>query len=114
MPLCLPLLCGGLSWQTPCVEPNPKDLSLNELRTELKEIDAELATLARDSFLAGVGAIGYRSKSRDTPDSPEWIRVDWDEEVPINEVILVPSLWRSSSKGTTSDGFPVEFRVLRG
>ncbi|MGJ8632660.1 MAG: sensor histidine kinase [Luteolibacter sp.] len=98
----------------PLAKTDSTGLSLNELKAELQKIDTELGKLARSSFLAGVGAIGYRSGSRDRPDSPEWIKVEWEKEVPIDEIILVPTLWRSSLKGATPDGFPEEFRVLAG
>ena len=33
---------------------------------------------------------------------------------PVDEIVLVPTLWRDSIKGFQSDGFPKAIRVIAG
>jgi len=76
-------------------------------------IDAELAQLAALTLSSGVGSVGYQSQWL-APDQEISLRIDLDKEHPIDQVILVPSLWRDTKTGLRSDGFPPEFRVLAG
>jgi signal transduction histidine kinase len=91
-----------------------KDLSLNQLEQRLAEIDTELEDLALYNFRGGVGSIGYQSNSHDQPDNKEWVRIELGQAVPIDEIILVPTLRRDTQAGLQSEGFPVRFRVLAG
>lgn len=88
------------------------ELKLSQLEQRLAEIDAELEQLAKMSLRSGVGSIGYRSRGYDSPNTPISIDVELEHEVAIDEVVLVPTLWRDSEKGFQSDGFPVSFRVI--
>ena len=63
---------------------------------------------------SGVGAIGYRSEAHKEVGSREWVEVAFDGTYPIDEIVLVPTLWRDSKNGFQSDGFPEEFRVVAG
>ena len=88
--------------------------SLQELEKRLGEIDAHLVRLAHNSLRSGVGAIGYRSQSLEQADSLEWVEVEFDRAHPIDEIVLVPTLWRDSKEGFQADGFPEAFRVVAG
>ena len=88
--------------------------SISQLEERRDAMEAELEQLARFSLRSGTGAIGYRSLPQTTPNHPEWIEVDLSREHPIDEVVLVPALWRDSLKGFQADGFPVTFRILAG
>lgn len=88
--------------------------SLNQLEQRLVEIDTELAQLAHYSLRSGIGSIGYRSKRHESPVSTEWIEIKFDREYVINEIILVPAIWRDTEKGFQADGFPSEFRIVAG
>ncbi|MFC7338714.1 sensor histidine kinase [Haloferula chungangensis] len=88
--------------------------SLQALEKRLGEIDAELSHLAHDSLRGGVGSIGYRSKPHPTPSAEEWVEISFDRAYPIDEVILVPTLWRDSNEGFQADGFPEGFRIIAG
>ncbi|MGB7329483.1 MAG: ATP-binding protein [Rubripirellula sp.] len=89
-------------------------LSLSELQEHLISIDAQLRWLAPYSLRSGVGVIGFRSAWRGAADRQEWIEVALGDSVPIDEIVLVPTLWRDSIKGFRSDGFPRSIRVLAG
>ncbi|MEA2068043.1 MAG: histidine kinase, partial [Verrucomicrobiota bacterium] len=91
-----------------------KEIPLSELEQRLAEIDRELEQLARYSLRSGVGAIGYRSEPHDDENHPEWIQIDLREAAPVDEVVLVPILWRDTNKGFQADAFPDRFRVLAG
>ena len=91
-----------------------KSWSIGDLEKRLVEIDTELEQLASLSLRSGVGAIGYRSRAYDECDRQEWIKIDLINEQTIDQVILVPSIWRDTKTGFRADGFPVEFRIIAG
>jgi signal transduction histidine kinase len=88
--------------------------SLAQLEEQRTAIDTELQQLARYSLRSGMGAIGYRSKSHPEPDHLKWIQIDLEPDTPIDQIVLVPAIWRDYDIGFRADGFPLEFRVLTG
>lgn len=88
--------------------------SLSELEIRLQEIDNELSQLSHLSLRSGIGSIGYRSQWHTSADTPEWVKVDLGAEYSIDSIILVPTIWRDSSQGFQSDGFPIEFKIIAG
>lgn len=95
-------------------EMDPENMSLSELEGRVEAIDAELGELASYSLRSGVGAVGYLSRSHEDADHNEWIRIDLDREYTIDQVILVPCIWRDPETGLRADGFPLNFRILAG
>jgi len=95
-------------------EINLSNLPLSSLEERLTEIDTELAKLARTSLRSGVGSIGFRSMGHTKPETREWVEVSLDNLHPIDEIVLVPALWRDSAKGFQADGFPEAFRIIVG
>ena len=89
-------------------------LSLRELEQKRANIEQELSGLAHYSLRSGVGSIGYRSMPHNHPNNTEWFEVHLEEEVAINEIILVPAIWRDAQMGFVADGFPLEFKLLAG
>lgn len=89
-------------------------LSLSQLEERLIHIDTELEQLARYSLRGGTGAAGYRSHKYLQPEAQESIRIELGETKRIDQVILVPSLWRDSQAGIRSEGFPSAFTVVAG
>lgn len=89
-------------------------LSITDLQRRLGEIDAELSGLAHMSLNSGVGPIGFRSRSHAEAEHLEWARVDLSREAVIDEVVLVPALWRDLNAGFVSDAFPANLRILAG
>jgi hypothetical protein len=85
-----------------------------DLQGRLSEIDTELASLAHMSLNSGVGPIGFRSRSHSEAEHLEWARVDLSREAVIDEVVLVPALWRDLNAGFVSDAFPSSLRILAG
>ncbi|MEP4078330.1 histidine kinase [Haloferula sp.] len=111
MRVILPLLLLAL----PSIAAVPlEDLSLTELEQRLESIDGELEQLASASFQSGVGPIGFRSNTHKTSREDEWVRVDLAQEEKIDEIVLVPSIWRDTKSGFRADAFPTEFRILVG
>ena len=88
--------------------------SITDLQRRLTEIDSELASLAHMSLNSGVGPIGFRSRSHSEAEHLEWARVDLSREAVIDEVVLVPALWRDLNEGFVSDAFPASLRILAG
>ncbi len=91
-----------------------KNQSLTELEQRLGRLNAELAQLAHYSLRTGIGAIGYRSDQNDSPNQTEWVQIELGADVPIDEIVLVPSIWRDTESGFEADGFPLGVRVLAG
>ncbi len=88
--------------------------STTQLEARLLEIDAELSDLARYSLRTGYGTIGWRSIVHDDPMHTEWIQINLGEELPINQVVLVPAIMRNAQSGYQAEGFPLEFRIIAG
>ena len=89
-------------------------LSLADLERRLVALDHELNQLASLSLLSGVGSVGYRSQVHTSPTDPESIRIDLGNEATIDQIVLVPTLWRDTKTGFRADGFPREFRIIAG
>jgi signal transduction histidine kinase len=109
MIICIVLLLCSL----PALAVPPEDLSLPQLEERLAEIDAELKQLAHYNLNGGVGAIGYQSQAR-KPGQIATIRIDLLEEFLIDQIVLVPTLWRDTEEGPQADGFPQKFHILSG
>lgn len=88
--------------------------SLTELEQRVAAIDEQLNQLAEYSLRTGVGSVGYRSKNHAEFDAPEWIQINFEKETVVDQVVLVPTIWRDKATGLRADGFPIEFRILAG
>ncbi len=77
-------------------------------------VDQELNQLASLSLLSGVGSVGYRSQIHTSPSVVEFIQIDLGNEVSIDQIVLVPTLWRDTKTGFRADGFPLEFKIIAG
>ncbi len=106
------LVAGVLS--VPPANAQLEALSLSQLEQHLTEIDAELGQLASFTVRGGTGSVGYYSSTHRDPDAKESIRVELAKESTIEEVVLVPVLFRHAKTGLQSTSFPVAFRVLVG
>ncbi len=108
------LLAGYFQSVGTPLEAQLKDLSLGQLKKRLADIDSELGQLALPSPRGGVGSSGYRTRIQSKPDTSMTIRIELGEEAVIDEVVIVPTLYRDSERGLRSGGFPVTFRILVG
>lgn len=89
-------------------------MPLAQLEARRDAIKAELSQLAAFSLRSGVGSNGYRSVAHLTPDNTEWLELDLGNSVPIDLIVIVPTLVRHTKDGFMADGFPIEFRILAG
>ncbi|MDA7916765.1 discoidin domain-containing protein, partial [bacterium] len=94
--------------------PGMAEYSISQLEDRLQSIDTELSQLAQYSLRSGIGSIGYRSLAHDQSQTKEWIEIDLGRTTPIDEVVLVPTIWRDTDKGFQADAFPTSFRILAG
>ncbi|MEP2776806.1 MAG: ATP-binding protein [Luteolibacter sp.] len=114
---CLPALFWALAGCTANArseEDFREKLSVTQLERKIGEIDAELEKLAHFTLRGGVGAIGYRSMWYREAEHPEWIEIRLEKEYPIDQVVLVPSVWRDPKYGFEADAFPREFVIRAG
>lgn len=88
--------------------------SLTQLEERLAEIDARLNELAHTTLRSDLGAIGYRSYNPNRPDATDWVKVDLGELQLVDEMILVPTIWRNSIDGFQADAFPRKFNIVGG
>ncbi len=89
-------------------------LSVDQLDQRRREIDNQLQGIATYSLGSGIGAIGYRSNSHETADHAEWIEVELGAIMPLDEIILVPTIRRDPAIGFQADAFPKALRVRAG
>ena len=109
--IALSLLSGMLSAQA---EPALQDQPLSQLERRMDAIQSELDELAQFSLRSGVGSIGHRSGDHAQPDALEWVQIDLEQAVPIDQIVLVPSIWRDTKSGFSADNFPVAFQIIAG
>ena len=89
-----------------------KSSSISTLEQRKAEINAELPTLAYISLNSGVSSIGYRSNNHlDPPAHSEWVDIDLGEPVTLDEIILVPTIWRGANGNFQADAFPAAFTI---
>ncbi len=108
------LLTGSESAMNAQATTLSETLSLNQLEERLERIDAELGQLAKFSLRGGMGAISYRSARHSTPEQTEWVQIDLDQTIDIDQIVLVPTIWHNATIGYRADGFPLQFRILAG
>ena len=86
--------------------------SISALEQRKAEINAELPTLAYLSLNSGVSSIGFRSHHYlDPPIHNEWVEIDLGEPVTLDEIILVPTIWRGAHGNFQADAFPAAFTI---
>ncbi|CAA6677811.1 Unannotated [Lentimonas sp. CC4] len=90
----------------------------NDLEALEKRQDAmneQLSALAQPTLNMAVGQIGFRSLYHRKKTEPlEWIQVDLEKPVTVDEIVLVPVVSRMFSLGVVADAFPVDFKVFVG
>ena len=91
-----------------------RSLSMSDLKQQLSNLDDELNQLSSLSLLSGIGSVGYRSQTHKSPTVTEWVQIDLDKEASIDQIVLVPALWRDTKSGFRADGFPRKFKILAG
>ena len=94
--------------------PEVETLSLKEVEEKLESTTLELEGLANPTIRGGVGNVGWSSKRRASQKDLEWVRVLFQKRAKVDEIVLVPSIWRDASKGLEAEGFPLEFEVSIG
>ncbi|MCM2374239.1 histidine kinase [Rhodopirellula sp. ICT_H3.1] len=89
-------------------------LSGQTLQQRLATIDNSLKSLATPSMRTGIGAVGFRSWPKRDRTKGEWIQINLAEPATIDQVVLVPTIWRDTANRYREDGFPEEFRIRVG
>lgn len=87
---------------------------ITNLEGRLETIDLELKQLAYPSFRGGVGALGYRTPVKDSPNYPFEIEIDLEQVQLVDQIVLVPVFTRSIRKDIRADMFPREFQITAG
>lgn len=87
-------------------------LSTKGLEAQQKLVQRELSELAVMSLDSGVAPIGYRSRPLESADTPYWVQIDFQYATEIEQIILVPTIWRNSDGAFLSDAFPKSFRIV--
>ncbi|MFC7338727.1 sensor histidine kinase [Haloferula chungangensis] len=101
---------GGVGHAPPKLD----QLSLSELEDLQTDIDSELGQLASYALRGGTGSVGFHSKPHPKAETQEAFRIELGDEFFIDQVVLVPTLWREPHAGLVAEGFPIEFRILAG
>jgi signal transduction histidine kinase len=97
-----------------CAPLNLEQSSLSQLEERINSIDLELEKLARVSMRSGAGSVGCQSAFHDEPDHTEWVQVDLGQPTPIDQIVLVPTIWRDSKTGFDATGLPLKFQIRAG
>lgn len=106
------LVCFGLDADK--LQTSLQEQTLSQLEERLEEIDEDLKNLANYGLRSGIGSIGYRSLAHSTPENTEWIEINFGKDYPIDEVVLVPTIWRDTEQGFQADAFPEKFKIIAG
>jgi signal transduction histidine kinase len=89
--------------------------TINQLKERLQKIDAELKTLAHPSMNnSREGTVGHRSQPHTDAAHTEWVQVNLGQKSLIDQIVLVPTIWRASQAGIQADGFPYELHITIG
>lgn len=107
------LILGSLVFLSACKTANTSE-SISQLESKLAKIDTELQGLSELSLNSGIGPIGYRSEVHQDEKHPELVGVNWGHDFAIDEIILIPALWRDTDGSFISDGFPSAFQIIAG
>ncbi|WP_372809090.1 sensor histidine kinase [Pontiella sp.] len=110
----LSTLCHAAPQRPAAAAYSPQKRTLAELEKRLAEIDSELSRTARFTPRNGAGSIGWFSASRENPTHAEWAEINCDGNMPIDRIVLVPTLWNDADEGPQADGFPEAFEVIAG
>jgi len=108
------LLCADSMASESASVLNLSNPTLSQLEQHAEAIDSELDQLAHYSLRSGVGAIGYRSDVYQEAEHTVWIEIQLEADTAIDQIVLVPSIWRDTKAGFKADGFPLEFRIIAG
>ena len=105
---------GPLSRQERQVEKELEDLSLSEIEERIEESNRLAGTLSKFSLRSGIGGIGYRSFASNKKDQVEWIKIKFENRFPIDQVVLVPNIFRDAERGFRADAFPKNVEIWAG
>ena len=86
----------------------------SQLESRLAASQAEIKRLAPITLRDGVGNLGWESQTHKTAERTEWVRIELAQECLIDQIVLVPILWRDVRGVVHSDGFPTEVKILAG
>lgn len=88
-----------------------KSSSISALEQRKAEINSELPELAFFSLNSGVSSIGYRSDAQESSDQLLWVEIYFAEPTTLDEIMLVPTIWRDTRGKFQADAFPAAFNI---
>lgn len=92
----------------------PDRLPLKDLEKLQNEVTKELSTLAAYNLRRGIGPVGYRSLKYNQADVSEKLTIYFQESALVDQITLVPVLYKDNGNRVKAEGFPKHFRVLAG
>ncbi len=84
---------------------------LREAEARLQELRAERAALPVGDSRPDFSRPGYRSLSAGMPLEEKWVQVDLGGVVPVDDIVLIPSVLPAPDGAAVTTGFPVRYRV---
>ena len=90
------------------------EMTLTQLESRLSVSMDEKEQLAPITLRGGVGNLGWESGTHNKANHAEWVKIELAQECLIDQIVLVPILWRDALGVVQSDGFPVEFKIQVG
>lgn len=96
------------------VETQSGEAPLKQLEERLSEITSKLEQVAYLTLRSGSGSIGYRSIAHQKAHHQEWVEIQLGKACLVEEIILVPTISRTTKSNVHADAFPREFRIWAG
>ena len=110
--LCLLASLSFLRFSVCCGERTKTQPTIEDLESQLADIDQELANTARFTLRSGVGNVGWFSLGNTDPKQTEWLEVELPPDSSFDQLVLIPVLWNDAQEGPQADGFPEAFRII--
>lgn len=95
-----------LAWFTQVFSSENKDSQ------RIEQIDEQLSKLALFHLRTGFGPIGYRSMPNESQGAEEWVKIIFDKAYEIDQVVIVPNLYRESGAIARPDGLPDKMEIV--
>lgn len=110
IPLLVILVFGaGIQWVERLAFWDRNELA--QTAKQLQELEAQLAHLPQPSGVRSGNRIGFQT-DRDASESELWLELELPTAAPIDSLVLVPAIVKTSSGNMPGYGFPSRFQIL--